>query len=98
MLTIARVPIGPRSKVDLIPIPYSGYYGKNVIMSVWRIDHVIMYRELLPTGATITAEVYCAQLENLKLALSVERLQHNKEYYLDGSFRPHLHKSNRKKL
>lgn len=87
-----------RDKQDLIPTPKPEKYGIKVMLSVWWDIHGIIYWELLPTGTTVTAEVYCKQLENLKKSLSTNRPQHDKIYFLHDNARPHIAKSTRQKL
>ncbi len=80
----------PTSKVDLHP--------EKVMLCVWWDVHGIVYWELLPHNTTITAVVYCAQLERLKAEIEKTRPQHNKIYFLHDNARPHIAKLTRQKL
>ena len=53
---------------------------------------------MLPTNTTVTAEVYCAQLENLTDNLKAKRPEHDKIYFLHDNARPHVEKLVYKKL
>lgn len=87
-----------RDSKDLIPTPKPEKHGKKVMLSVWWDVHGVVYWELLPPGNTVTAEVYCAQLEKLKAPLSTDRPMHDKIYFLHDNARPHIAKSTRQKL
>ena len=86
-----------RNQVPL-PTPKPELHQKKVMLSVWWDVQGVVYWELLPSNTTITAEVYCAQLENLKLELETHRPGHGKVYFLHDNARPHVAKSTRKKL
>ena len=55
----------------------------------------MIHWELLPNGCTITADLYCQQLE--RVAEKLEGKQ-NEIYYLHDNARPHVAKSTRQKL
>lgn len=81
-----------------IPTPKGEIHAKKVMLSVWWDIHGVVYWELLPHNTTITAEVYCAQLDNLKATLLAQRPEHDKVYFLHDNARPHVAKSVRQKL
>lgn len=81
-----------------IPTPKPDLHESKVMLCVWWGVHGIVYWELLPQNSTITAEVYCAQLQKLKAQLSTDRPEHEKVYFLHDNARPHIAKSVRKKL
>jgi histone-lysine N-methyltransferase SETMAR len=60
----------------------------------WGVKGVIQWK-LLPTGSTITADVYCEQLD--RVAAQLQRKQ-DKVYFLHDNARPHIAKSTRQKL
>jgi histone-lysine N-methyltransferase SETMAR len=62
------------------------------MLSVWWDVHGVVYWQLLPTNTTVTAEVYCAQLENLMANLKAKRPQHDKIYFLIDNARPYVAK------
>ena len=81
-----------------VPTPKPEIRQKKVMLSVWWDVHGIVYWTLLPTNTTITADVYCEQLENLRANLSAKRPQHDKIYFQYDNARPHIAKSVCKKL
>ena len=95
-ITQRRQWVGP-SQTPL-PTPKPELHPKKVMLSVWWDVHGVVYWELLPPNTTITAEVYCLQLENLKQNLETVRPGHGKVYFLHDNARPHVAKSTRKKL
>ena len=52
-----------------VPTPKPNLYLRKTLLCVWWDIHGIIHYELLKPGETITADVYCAQLERLKEAL-----------------------------
>ena len=54
--------------------------------------------ELLPPDTTITAEIYCNQLENLRAVVAKRRPEYDKIYFFHDNARPHVAKSTRNKL
>lgn len=83
-------PSKPTPKVDLHP--------KKVLLSVWWDVHGIIFWELLPPNTTITAAIYCAQLDKLQAEFVRKRPEHDKVYFLHDNARPHIAKSTRQKL
>ena len=73
-------------------------HTKKVLLSVWWDIHGIIYWELLPFNTTLTADIYCTQLEKLKEKITENRLVHDKVYFLHDNARPHISKSTHKKL
>jgi histone-lysine N-methyltransferase SETMAR len=73
-----------------IATPKRNRHQKMVILSVWWGVKGVIHSELLPTGSTITADVYCEQLDRV-----AEKLQgkQDKVYFLhDDNARPHIAK------
>ena len=62
-----RQRLSPREKG--IPTPKKELHPKKVMLSVWWGTKGIIHWELLPNGRTITAEVYCEQLNRVAAAL-----------------------------
>lgn len=81
-----------------IQSPKPENHPKKMMLSVWWGVNGIVHWELLPTNTTITAEVYCNQLDNLKRKLEIDRPGQGKVYFLHDNARPHVAKSTRKKL
>lgn len=78
-----------------IPTPNGDLHPKKVMLSVWWGTKGVIHWELLPTGSTVTADVYCQQLE--RLAASLKKKQ-DKVYFLHDNARPHVALSTKKKL
>ena len=78
-----------------IPTPNDQLHPKKVMLSVWWGTRGVIHWELLPKGCTVTAEVYCQQLE--RVAASLKKKQ-DKVYYLHDNARPHVALSTKKKL
>ena len=74
--------------------PKNGLYPKKVMLTVWWDVKGIIYWELLPDGCTVTADLYCQQLDHVaqKLKDKQDRL-----YFLYDNARPHVAKSTREK-
>ena len=65
------------------------------MFSVWWNIRGAIYWELLPTGTTLTADIYCQQLDRV-----AEKLQGKQDrvYFLHDNARPHIAKSSHEKL
>ncbi|CAF1682936.1 unnamed protein product [Adineta ricciae] len=69
--------------------------SKKVMLSVcWGVEGIIHW-ELLPNGYTITADLYCQQLDRLAQKLKEKQ---DRIYFLHDNARPHVAKSTRQKL
>ncbi len=55
----------------------------------------LIHWELLPTGSTITADLYCQQLDRVTAILQGKQ---DKVYFLHDNARPHIAKSRHEKL
>lgn len=75
-----------------VPDPKQDLHPKKVLLSVWWSVQGIVHFELLPDNATVTAEVYCAQLDNVKAALDRSHSGQRKVYLLHDNARPHVAK------
>jgi len=60
----------------------------------WGVKGIIHWK-LLPTGCSITAELYCEQLD--RIAAKIQGKQ-DRIYFLHDNVRPHIVKSTREKL
>jgi [histone H3]-lysine36 N-dimethyltransferase SETMAR len=95
-ITRKRQWVPPHEKPE--PDPKPEIHPLKVMLSVWWSVHGIEYWELLPDKTTVTAEVYCAQLEKLKLQLEANRPGRDKVYFLHDNARPHISSSVRNRL
>ena len=57
----------------LIPTPKAGLHPKKVLLCFWWDYIGIIHFELLQPGQTITAEIYCEQLDRLHQKLTLKR-------------------------
>ena len=78
-----------------VATPNTGLHPKRVMLSVWWGVNGIIFWEILPNGYTITADIYCQQLDRV-----AEKLKGKLDpiYYLHDNARPHVAKSTCKKL
>ena len=68
------------------------------MLSVWWGVRGIVYWELIPNNKTVTAMVYCAQLDKLKAELEAKHRGQQKVYFLHENAQPHVALSTRQKL
>ena len=78
-----------------VATPKNDLHPKKIMMSIcWGVKGIV-YWELLPTGCTITADLYCQQLDRVAKELQGKQ---DRIYFLHDNARPHVAKSTRKKL
>ena len=65
------------------------------MLSLWWDANGIIYWKILPNGCTITADLYCQQLDRVAEKL---KGKHDRIYYLHDNARPHVTKSTCEKL
>ena len=75
--------------------PKHDLHPKKVVLSVWWGVKGIIYWELLPDEYTVTADLYCQQLDRVAQKL---KGNHDRVYFLHDNTRPHVAKSTREKL
>ena len=75
--------------------PKPDLHPKKVMLSVWWGVRGIIYWEILPDGCTITADLYCQQLDRVAAKLKGKQ---DRIYFLHNNARPHVTKSTRQKL
>ena len=78
-----------------IETPKTELHPKKVMLSIWWNVRGIIHWELLPTGSTVTTNIYCQQLNRVQRKLNGRQ---SKVYYLHDNARPHISKSTNKKL
>jgi histone-lysine N-methyltransferase SETMAR len=75
--------------------PKGDLHPKKVMLCVWWGVKGIIYWELLPDGCTVTADLYCQQLDRVAQKLKGKQ---DRVYFLHDNARPHIAKSTREKL
>ena len=75
--------------------PKNDLHPKKVMLSVWWGIKGIIHWELLPDGCTVTADLYCQQLDRVAQKLKGKQ---DRVYFLHDNARPHVAKSTREKL
>ena len=88
------VPRGQRAS----PTAKPGLHPKKVLLCMWMDTEGVVYWELLPQGQTITAEVYCQQLDRLADALAEKRPHRQQQIFLHDNARPHTARLTQQKL
>jgi histone-lysine N-methyltransferase SETMAR len=84
-----------------IPTSKTGLHPKKVLLCVWWDICGIIHFELMPQGRTITADIYCDQLDRLNEALKAKRpaLMNRKGVILQqDNARPHSAQITQKKI
>ena len=80
------------------PEPKADLHPRKVLLSIWWGVRGVYYFELLPDNVTVTAQVYCTQLQRLAEKLALLRPRLGKVYFLHDNARPHVAKVTRQKL
>ncbi|KAK6737431.1 hypothetical protein RB195_019872 [Necator americanus] len=73
-------------------------HEKKVILSVWWGVHGIYCFELLPDNTTVSAEVYCAQLQRLVDKICKEHTKLDNVRLLHDNAPPHIAKKTSQKI
>lgn len=85
--------LSPGQKAVVTPKPDS--HQKKVMLSVWWGINGIIHWELLPNNTTVTADLYCAQLDVVAKKLKGKQ---DRIYFLHDNARPHIAKKTYEKL
>jgi histone-lysine N-methyltransferase SETMAR len=80
------------------PEPKPDPHQKKIMLSVWWDYKGVIYHELLAPGTTVTAALYCTQLDRLHVAVQQKRPEKDKILMLHDNARPHTAKITRDKL
>lgn len=80
------------------PTAKPGLHPKKVLFCLWWDTEGPVHWELLPQGQTITAEVYCEQLDRVADALAEKRPHRHHQIYLHDNARPHTAQLTQQKL
>ena len=77
------------------PTPKSDLHPKKVLLCVWWCATGVIHWELLPSNTTVTADLYCRQLDTVaaKLTGKMDRV-----FFLHDNARPHVAKLTRQKI
>jgi histone-lysine N-methyltransferase SETMAR len=78
-----------------VATPKTDPHPKKLMLSVWWGIKGVIYWEVLPNGYTITADLYCQQLDRVAEKLKGKQ---DRVYFLHDNARPHVAKSTREKL
>jgi len=78
-----------------VETPGTGLFVKKAMLCVWWGVRGIIHWEVLPRNTTITAAVYCEQLDRVAAKL---RRQQGRVWYLHDNARPHVASATRDKL
>ncbi|PIC15027.1 hypothetical protein B9Z55_027134 [Caenorhabditis nigoni] len=71
-------------------VPKPELHMKKVLLSIWWTVHGPLHWDLLPSGVTITADVYSKQLKILQQKLTLSPLHRHRVYFLHDNARPHV--------
>lgn len=78
-----------------VPMPKLDLHPKKIMLCVWWHIRGIIHWELIPPDTTITADIYCTQLD--RVAEKIKGKQ-DRVYFLHDNARPHIAQSTRKKI
>lgn len=78
-----------------VPTPRSDLHPRKVLLCVWWCATGPIHWELLPPNTTVTADLYCRQLDIVATKL---RGKMDRVYFLHDNARPHVAKDVRQKL
>ncbi|PIC32650.1 hypothetical protein B9Z55_012898 [Caenorhabditis nigoni] len=73
-------------------------HEKKVMLSIWWDQRGIIYRELLPDGTTVNADVYCSQIQNMVKQYRLLRPESDRIILLHDNARPHTALKTRNKI
>lgn len=80
------------------PQPKAGLHPQKVMLCVWWDCKGIIHYELLPRNTTLTADLYCQQLDRLAAKIVEKRPNHGTVRFLHDNARPHTARVTRQKL
>ena len=85
---------------DATPEPQSkaGLHPRKIMLCVWWDCKGVIHYELLPPNTSITADLYCQQLDRLAAAIAQKRPNHGLVRFLHDNARPHTARVTRQKL
>lgn len=86
------------SGTPAVAVARSGLHPKKVLLSVWWDSEGVIHWELLPEGETITANLYCEQLERVQAALRELRSHRTATLLLHDNATPHTARVTKCKL
>ena len=80
------------------PQPKAGLHPRKVMLCIWWDCRGIIHYELLPPNTTITADLYCQQLDALATKIAEKRPNHGPIRFLHDNARPHTARVTRQKM
>jgi histone-lysine N-methyltransferase SETMAR len=84
-----------------VPTPKPGLHPRKVLLCIWWDWRGIIHQELLDEGQTVTADIYCQQLDRLNAALLEKRpalVNRNRVILQHDNARPHTAKVTQQKI
>jgi histone-lysine N-methyltransferase SETMAR len=78
-----------------VATPKNELHPMKIMLSVWWGVKGTIHWEILPAGCTVTADLYCQQLDRVAAKLHGKQ---DRIYFLHDNARPHIAKSTREKL
>ena len=80
------------------PDPKPSLHPKKIMLCVWWCSKGIVHYEFLPSRQTVTAEVYCSQLQRVKDSLAEKFPEFGQVLFLHDNARPHVARLTQQKL
>ena len=78
-----------------VPTPRPDLFPKKIMVSVWWGINGVIHWELVPTGKTVDADLYCDQLDRVAAKLQGKQ---KKVYFLHDNAKAHIARKTRAKL
>jgi histone-lysine N-methyltransferase SETMAR len=75
-----------------LPVPKINSFGKKVMLSVWWNSEGMVHFEMIPNGRSITAALYCQQLDRVQESLRLNYpalVSRNQVVFLQDNAKPH---------
>lgn len=79
-------------------VPRKELHGKKFMLAVYWCSKGVVFHELLPNSASITADIFCAQLDEVDRTLRTSFPQIDKVRLLMDNARPHTAKKSQQKI
>lgn len=73
-----------------VQTPRGNPHQKKTLLCVWWMASGVVHWELLPSGQTVTSDVYCAQLQRVQAQLHQKGINPARICFLQDNARPHV--------